>query len=270
MSLLKRVESELEERLRRLFAPPEGEGRELLEIQRGILEEVVSKAQKLPRGKLTFPYNELSVSIPVVEPERRPLFEMVFVEEDQLARDIRETLVQAGCTPPAKLTVDVRLAVAAMPEASAKGFHIVYRRNEAPARRPTPHGSIFAKKAGARLVVMQGKATQESYQLTKSRVHVGRLAEVLDDQHRLVRLNDIVFSDRDHPANGTVSRKHAHLRYDGASGEFRLFDDYSAYGTSVFRDGELMTIPSGGGRGVALRAGDEIYFGQARVRFEAE
>ena len=44
-------------------------------------------------------------------------------------------------------------------------------------------------------------------------------------------------------------------------------DDNSAYGTSIFRDGALMRVPAGPGRGIVLRAGDEIYFGKARVRF---
>ena len=70
--------------------------------------------------------------------------------------------------------------------------------------------------------------------------------------------------------NATVSRAHAHIAWDPSSGTFRLFDDNSAYGTSIFRNGALLNIPAGASRGIALRTGDEIYLGQARLRFELE
>ena len=53
-----------------------------------------------------------------------------------------------------------------------------------------------------------------------------------------------------------------------ASGEFRLFDDGSAYGTSVIHNGRLVNVPPAGGRGLRIMPGDEIYVGQARVLFE--
>ena len=64
-----------------------------------------------------------------------------------------------------------------------------------------------------------------------------------------------------------MSRAHAHIQYDAATGEYRLFDDNSAYGTSLLREGRMITAPAGG-RGIRLESGDELYLGQARVRFE--
>ena len=65
-----------------------------------------------------------------------------------------------------------------------------------------------------------------------------RQAEILDDRRRLVRRNDIVIG------HDTVSRAHAHIEY--SSGEYRLFDDGSSYGTSVIHQGRLMEVPRAG------------------------
>ena len=66
--------------------------------------------------------------------------------------------------------------------------------------------------------------------------------------------------------NQTVSRAHAHIR--SPDGEYRLFDDRSSSGTRIFRGGQTIALPPGSPRGTRLKAGDEIYFGQAQVRVD--
>jgi hypothetical protein len=61
-----------------------------------------------------------------------------------------------------------------------------------------------------------------------------------------------------------VSRRHARLELDPATQRPRLIDDNSAQGTSVIRDGRSLAVPRGS-RGLLLRSGDELVFGQARV-----
>src|SRR5207244_957453 len=95
---------------------------------------------------------------------------------------------------------------------------------------------------------------------TGARIQIGRTAEVLDERRRLVRRNHLVL---DHE---TVSRAHAHLEF--SEGEYRLFDDGSSYGTSVIHEGRLIEVPRAGGRGLRVVTGDEVYFGQVRVRIE--
>ena len=56
----------------------------------------------------------------------------------------------------------------------------------------------------------------------------------------------------------------------GPTGEYRLFDDHSSCGTRIFRAGRTISLPSGSPRGTKLQPGDEIYFGQACVRFEVK
>ncbi len=86
---------------------------------------------------------------------------------------------------------------------------------------------------------------------------------------RTIRCNELSFPEEAHEANPSVSRSHAHVAFDGASGQWRIFDDGSSLGTVLFREGRRIDVPAHAGRGVALRPGDEIYLGQVRLRFEA-
>jgi hypothetical protein len=264
VSILRRFERQVDEKLRKLFSASESESQDMLEIHRSILDEVTTKIQPLRRGKRGFPYNHLLVHIPVVDPERRAAFAMTFADGDELTGDIRDALRQADCEPPHDLRAEVVLDAQEIPSAAGRGFHIVYRRQE-PAVAPSPSPAPSA----ARLIILAGTASKESYHLGPHLLNIGRLGEVLDEDHRLIRRNDVVFDEGDDPANATVSRAHAHIQFDPAAGEYRLYDDHSAYGTSLFRGSALIHVPSGSGRGVALRPGDEIYFGRARARFEA-
>jgi hypothetical protein len=266
MSILRRFERQLDEKLRDLLSAPHepGEGKELLEIHRGILDEVTARVQPVRRGQRAFPYNHLVVHIPVPDAERRALFAMSFADGAELTTDIREALVQAGCEPPEQMRAEVVLDEGDVPDAAGRGFHILYQRREreaAPQPSPGP--------PNGRLLVLTGKTARDSYAVGALRVNIGRLAEVLDEEQRLVRRNDVVFEETDDAVSATVSRAHAHIQYESTSGEFRLYDDHSAYGTSLFRGGALVHVPPGTGRGVAIRPGDEIYFGRARARFES-
>ena len=259
MSILRRVERELQDRLRRAFAGSgAGGGRELLEVQRAILDEITGKVQTAGRGRKLFPFRDLEVHIGVADPADRPVFSLAFAEGDQLAADIRDALRETGCEPPPDLAANVVLEEQQIPG----GFRIVYHE-----KASAPDRSV-APPPAARLHVLHGKASQACYEIGAARVNIGRLEEVLDEQQRLVRRNQVAFAESSDPANATVSRAHAHIRYDAETGEYRLYDDHSAYGTSLFRGGALVPVPAGAGRGVALRDGDDVYFGQARTRFE--
>lgn len=258
MSILRRVERELDERIRRFFAGTTREqARGVLEIQRAILDEVSGRVEAIGHGRRVFPFRRLGIHIAVPAADERPVYELAFAEGDQLAADIREALREAGAEPPAGLRVEVALEEQPLPG----GYRVVYHEKPEPApSAPAP---------SATLTVLRGETAQRVYTLGSGRVNIGRLADVLDDQQRLVRRNEVAFADSADPAAATVSRSHAHIRYDAASGEYRLYDDHSAYGTSLFRGGALLAVPAGAGRGVALRPGDEIYFGQARARFDS-
>ena len=84
------------------------------------------------------------------------------------------------------------------------------------------------------LTILRGHTTKKSYRFTKSRINLGRLAEVLDDHYRVVRRNDLAFQEGADNTDQTVSREHAHIGFDEKTGELRLYDDGSAYGTTDF------------------------------------
>lgn len=261
MSFAHEVEKRIDQALRRWFAGPEGAsaGRDALEVHRAILDDVVAHIRPLRRGQRDFPFNRLRITIAVTDLSQAPLWAAVFTEGQQLAVEIGTALREAECEPPANLQVEAQLTNEITPETAARGFHVAYQQ----AAPPPPQ-----RLGAARLVVLQGEALPMTYDLTKPRTSLGRLADLLDEQQRLIRRNDVAFRDDAAGPNATVSRAHAHIRVDASSGEYRLFDDQSAYGTSLFRDGRLLPVPAGQGRGVRLQHGDEIYLGQARLRFE--
>ena len=120
-----------------------------------------------------------------------------------------------------------------------------------------------------RFVVKNGRCSGRApYEMVTPRVNVGRLPEVADVKSRMVRCNDLVFPENLDPANSTVSRVHAHIEFDPATGDFRVFDDASRAGTRVVRQNRTLPAPAGATGGVRLHDGDEIYFGAVCIRLE--
>jgi len=261
MSFFSEVERTIERAFRkfteRAFGPAESD--ELLLVHRAILEEIEGKIQTVQRGKHLFPYNYLRVRLVSPDAERRAVFQMAFGQDRRLEGDIRESLQGAGCEVPGGFTLEVETA-----GEGARGFEIEYAIREVPPRAPEPK-PVFTP---GRLVVSRGKAERESYALEKARTNIGRMQELTDSQQRVIRRNDIVFEEGGDEANATISRAHAHVRFDRAAGEYRICDDESEFGTRIFREGRSMEVPAGNRRGERLRAGDEIYLGRACVRFE--
>jgi hypothetical protein len=233
MSLFRDLERTIDERLRRLFKSEDESGhvRELVEVHHMILDAIEGKVQMLPRARRAFPYNEVTVHAPG-EP----------AAFESLEADIRDFLTRERIDFPQELRVQV--------EPSQTGEPSVVCRMLKEAPKPA------AQAGTVRFTLPEGpEVTSQS-----TRIHVGRLAEVLDDKRRLVRRNDLVLE------SNTVSRAHAHISF--VEGEYRLFDDGSSYGTSVVQNGRLVEVPRAGGRGLRLHSGDEIYFGQIRVSFD--
>jgi len=255
VSFFSQVEKAIEREFRRwtakAFGPAESD--ELLLVHRAIVEEVEGKVQTVQRGKRIFPYNHLRVRLVSPDAARRALFEAAFAGEDRrLECDLRECLEGAGCEVPSGFAVEVETAAE-----GARGFEVEYGIS-----------SVAREMPAARLIVVRGKANQESFPLNAGLVNIGRRAELTDALDRVVRRNDIVFEEGADEANSTVSRGHAHVRLDREACEYRICDDASEYGTRIFRGGRSIEVPKGGSRGERLRSGDEIYLGRACLRFE--
>jgi hypothetical protein len=247
MNPLHDFEKRIDKLMRGVFGEKKApaQGRELIEIQRAILDMLSDRVHMLPRARRAFPYNDVVVRIPVPDSERRAAAELVFVNDDALQAEVKDWLQREQIEFPPGL--EVRVALLETTEIIDPS--IICNKREAPAE-PVP------ELQAVRFIPQNGTAVE----VAKTRIHIGRYSEVLDDRRRLVRRNDVVVDD------GTVSRAHAHVEFE--AGVFRLYDNGSSYGTSVIHQGRLVDVPKAGARGQKLSSGDEIYFGQARVRFE--
>lgn len=262
MSRLQDFERLIDERLRKLVrgSAPQGEKRELIEVHRAILDEVAGRVEALPRGRRTFAFPHLIVHVLLPDPDRRRSYEVAFVEADSLARDITDRLGDEHVELPERFRVDVELVNELSADVAGRGFDISYQ-SAPPAQAPAPMPAIWMK-------VLAGQADRPEYSFRKSRINIGRLTDIVDGQQRMIRRNDVAFLELAEAPNSTVSRTHAHIEFDPAASTFRLFDDRSAQGTRVLRDGDIITVPKGVSKGVQLRPGDEIVVGQARLSFD--
>ena len=262
MNRLHEFERFVDEKLRGLVrgSAPQGERRELIEVHRAILDEVAAHSESLPRGRRVFSYPHLVVSVLLPEPGRRRAYEVALIEGGTLARDIMGRLTDDGVEMPERFTVAIELVDELAAELAARGFDISYR-SEAPARVAAPMPVMWLK-------ILSGKAEHAEYSFRKNRINIGRLADVVDSSHRLMRRNDVAFAESLEMPNPTVSRTHAHIAFDPASQAFRIFDDRSAQGTTVLREGVILAVPKGPSKGVLLKEGDEIVLGQARIGFD--
>jgi 6,7-dimethyl-8-ribityllumazine synthase len=254
MSLFSEIEKTIERGFRRwterMFGP--GQSDDLIIVHRAVIEEITGKVQTMARGERVFPFTRATVTLVSADAERRAVFEAAFAE--RLAEDVREALQATGVSIPRGFAVEVRTS-----EVGEAPFDIEYSVEKV-ATVPAVAAAV------GRVVVVRGKAERSEYVLDRARVNIGRLPELTDADHRVTRRNDIVFEEGADEANGTVSRRHAHIRLEG--GEYRLCDDGSEFGTRVFRDGRPIEAPPGNRRGEKLRPGDEIYLGRACLRFE--
>lgn len=81
--------------------------------------------------------------------------------------------------------------------------------------------------AAATIVVLEGEAEQQQYALKSGgeRINIGRDKKV-QLPGGFFRENDICFpAASEHAANKFISRQHAHIQFDGDTGQFLLFAD---------------------------------------------
>lgn len=261
MSLLRRIEKTLDQRLRGIFGAGAGEprAREAIELYRDALDQIAARATVGKRGDRVFPFNRIVIELSASEPERKAVLETLF-EAGQMIEDVRAALTEERITLPAQLAIEVRYPPDAVVE-----MRVLCEKAEPVAAA----GPAAAQTTAMRLVALNGAPSIAPFLLERAHVNLGRESEVVDSLGRAIRRNDLFFPEDTHEANGSVSRSHAHIRFDGSSGEWRIYDDGSSLGTVLFRNGQRIDVPANAGRGVVLRSGDEIYLGQVRLRFES-
>jgi hypothetical protein len=263
----------LERRLARTLDAAIGElvGREEpapLEMVHAVLDRAEREIQDIGRGRRVFPFNcvRLYVLASARDKGARARIDAVVAGPPSLAARLAGRLASHGCAA-ATVTTEVVYTRHAGPDWQDARFHIAFDRvaePAVPAVTPAPEGRAVPR---LKLTISKGTGAQRVFVFIGGRIDIGRRAEVVDQRQRLVRTNHVAFAEDGPGENQTVSRRHAHIEL--AAGDYRLWDDRSAHGTSIVRGGRTIRVAPGA-RGTKLAAGDEIVLGQARLRVAIE
>jgi hypothetical protein len=250
-----------------IFESPFAQGQadeppEVAEIRFAILDQVRAKCYR-SGGKRVFPFNVVHLHLRGIEDSRAPVYTGKFFHT-YFEQELDTWFEKNECRHPDDLRVEVHVT-RELPAADQPWMRVEIESEE----RPAPPA-----RRTARLTVLAGKANEPEITLSKSRINIGRAVDVYRSEG-LLRRNDLAFTE-DSEINCTVSREHAHIIYDKAAGEYRLFNDRwykrdekgsPACATWIVRDGLSQEVHRTA-RGVKLESGDEIHFGKAVVRFQ--
>jgi FHA domain len=233
-----------------------------LEIAHRILDAVQSHVEPAGRGRRSFPFNRLRITLAAITRHDRARLDAVLKGEPSLRDRIGQRLRTSGCDVT-DLTITIAYAATHTEGWTHPQFHLEFDRLTHAPRTAAAH----VHGPGVELAVTRGVAEKRHYSLQSSRIDLGRRAEVRNSRHRLIRTNHVAFLDDERPdaTNQSVSRCHAHITYDRATSSYRVHDDGSAHGTVVVRSGRSIDVSSGS-RGVRLMSGDELVLGEARLR----
>ena len=264
--------SELLERLgRAVFEMPFSPGQvsdspEIAEIRFAILDEIRNRMQRAA-GKHIFPYDLVRIQIHGVGDAQSAIFEREFFR-NFFENEVRRALEKEHCRFPDDLRAEVHVT-RDLPE-TGKWLTV-----ETTAQPVTPPVAPVVRHA-ARLTVLSGIANSPEFILQKSRINIGRVTDVYHAAGPS-RRNDILFAEET-PINRTVSREHAHILWDEAVREYRLYNDrwYKRGGTHdgacnlwIMREGMGQEVHRDT-RGAKLQDGDEIHLGKAVLRFSLQ
>jgi hypothetical protein len=243
-------------------ARPAGQtaSRQPLEVVHALVHLIEQEVQPAGRGQVVFPYTQIRVWIAAASSRDRARLGAACDGPPSLQERIVERLAAARCDVPG---LQVKVAFVAQPKSEwiDPDFHVDYARAAPVAPEP-------ASPCRLDLAVVQGTAERTSYSFAGGTVSLGRGVEVRDGRDRLIRTNQVAFVEGRGDINASVSRRHARIEHDTATGAFRLHDDGASHGTSVIREGRGLPVPRG--RGLRLRSGDLIVLGQARVRVRVQ
>jgi FHA domain len=249
---------------------PWTKGSEPLEIRRAILEDAESRVVAAGGGKRLFPYNRIRIHLLAPDPRERTELEAIVQEGWNLPEEIAARLRERGAPVPPDLDVQVTFDAEPRPEYADRRFFLAYERTETAAAPVAAPGQPM--RPGRRpvrpvleLTVVKGVAAQRVYTVTADRIHIGRMAEIVDSEGRVKRRNDLAFQE-DGEINQTVSREHARIAWDETTGGWWLRAEQPAAATRIFREGRTIDIPAHDRRGVRLAAGDEVYLGRACLK----
>lgn len=214
------------------------------------------------QGRKVFSFRKIAISLQPPTKRIAREFEEGFMENSSLKSEISAMLARDRVEAPEgfEITVEFRQC---SPSAGK-------RKNATPMFEMQLLDRIAAPSAEIpeiQMEILKGEGAQAVYRMVKESLLIGCMPEVQDREGRLVRRNNIVFPHGGNEANETVATMHARIWFDFKMREFRIMDESSRAGTRIVREGQTIEVPAENLRGVGLRPGDEIYFGQACLRF---
>jgi hypothetical protein len=210
------------------------------------------------RGRYVFPFNSVTVTFAAPTIEHQAPFIAICAGPPTLQERVIRRLASAGCHD-ADVEVQMQFADVPDPAWPRPEFHITLARVERVAA-PVPEAAPRID-----ILVTNGTADRAEYSFDTWPIAVGRGAEVRDGRRQLVRINHVAFTENGEDVNQSVSRRHARIELDEQTRRPRVIDDNSAQGTAIIRGGRGIAVPRGS-RGLTLQSGDEVAFGQARLR----
>jgi hypothetical protein len=262
-TILQKTEQNLRKRIETAISA-ETTSPESASIRREVFEKIESGIISDFSGKF-FPYSRILIELHPPSAALNCDFFTEFMQEDSLKTDIKQMLqcAEVRCLEDFEIIVDLKSAgESASPDAESQ---LLYKIDFI---RPVQCGSQDVPEI--RLFVVRGAAEQPDYRFKKERILIGRTPDVTDREGRIIRKNDVVFLDNDEDVNSTVGYSHARIWWDLEEKKFFLMDEASRYGTCIVRQGRSLEAPEGNYSGIRIHAGDEIYCGQACLRFHLE
>jgi hypothetical protein len=231
-----------------------------LTVRREIHDQMLLKIIVDANGK-SLPFGRVVIRLRPQTARQHAAFEEAFVREDVLKKYLLQTLNDMQVQYPKEFHVHTELQEPAGPEGASPRslFEIDFIRLNVVRLEEVPE---------VRLLITQGSAEQPAYSMKKDRILIGRPAEVLDREGRIVRKNDIIFLETEDEIAASVGSAHARIWYDFEKRGFWIMDEGSRYGTRIKRGRAVIEAPGGDPAGIQLQTGDDLYFGQAALRFE--
>ena len=221
-------------------------------------DDIARNVHPAGRGRYVFPFNSVTITFTAPTTAHRAPFNALCAGPPTLQERVVSRLASARCDV-ADVEVHLQFTDVSDPAWPRPEFHITMARVErvaAPVRELAPRIDVL---------ITHGTADHEAYSFDTLPIAIGRGAEVRDGRRQLVRINHVAFVENGDDVNQSVSRRHARIELDEETRRPRVIDDNSAQGTAIIRGGRGIAVPRGS-RGLTLQSGDEVAFGQARLR----
>ena len=242
-------------RLRRAVDPPLASDAAPLEIRHFIIESIESRVQPSGGGRRKLPDALVDVKIVAADPAAQRALRTAL---DDVQSGVLARLKELSCEVPAGFRVQVTY-LKRPPSGWPADRQLAIEYPHIQTIETAPSGTPELT-----LTVTRGSATQESVHIHAAD-RAGRPLRRAPRRSRPHRRNDVAFLENGDDDSMTVTRGHCEIRFSRAGGGYRVFDERSANGTRIVRNGEIIDVPANDPIGVAIIDGDEIEFGTASV-----